>query len=336
MLNKEDFFSRYPNLDIVEFDNSQMNWEELMLIYDDYINRIDDFQDHAEFLFRRIIKFKKVHSCKFRIKDAEHLIEKIIRKNISGNDHINIENYRDKLHDIIGLRAIHLYKEDWELIDNQIKERWSENLVGAPVANLREGDSPEFIQLFEDSGGVIKKHQYGYRSIHYIVCVTHDGQKYYAEIQVRTIFEEGWSEIDHDIRYPYQQENPLYKNYLAILNRLAGASDEMATMLKFLDQDQNEKIKKIEDLNSLIDEQAQTISIQRSETEDRKEAIKRILDQMAKLNLTKESQDSLRRSLLNIRSSNVDLEEIVLVENSTIWIKIGLFFKRLKKILFGK
>jgi len=251
-MNKIDFFNKYTNLNIEDFEKLPLKWDDLLLIYDDYKKSEDDFKQQAELLFKKIITFRHVHSCKFRVKDPEHLIEKIIRKALKGGEIITLDNYREKLHDLIGLRAIHLYKEDWESLNTQIKNKWGHSFVGEPVANIREGDSAEFVAQFESSGGIIKKHQFGYRSIHYILTVPYDGKNYFAELQVRTIFEEGWSEIDHDIRYPYNEDNPLYQNYLGILNRLAGASDEMATMLRFIDRDQNEKIKYIAELKEEI------------------------------------------------------------------------------------
>jgi putative GTP pyrophosphokinase len=251
-MNKINFFNKYTNLNIEDFEKLPLKWDDLLLIYDDYKKSEDDFKQQAELLFKKIITFRHVHSCKFRVKDPEHLIEKIIRKALKGGEIITLDNYREKLHDLIGLRAIHLYKEDWESLNSQIKDKWGHSFVGQPVANIREGDSAEFVSQFEISGGLIKKHQFGYRSIHYILTVPYDGKNYYAELQVRTIFEEGWSEIDHDIRYPYNEDNPLYQNYLGILNRLAGASDEMATMLRFIDRDQNEKIKYIAELKQEI------------------------------------------------------------------------------------
>lgn len=275
-MNKIDFFNKYPNLKIEEFEKLPVKWDDLLLIYDDYKKSEDDFKQQAQLLFQKIITFRHVHSCKFRVKDPEHLIEKIIRKALKGGDLITIDNYREKLHDLIGLRAIHLYKEDWESLNSQIKDKWGHSFVGQPVANIREGDSAEFVSQFESSGGLIKKHQFGYRSIHYILTVPYDGKNYYAELQVRTIFEEGWSEIDHDIRYPYNEDNPLYQNYLGILNRLAGASDEMATMLRFIDRDQNEKIKYIAELKEEISQLNEQL-LQRSIWERMKRFFKRLI-----------------------------------------------------------
>jgi hypothetical protein len=59
-------------------------------------------------------------------------------------------------------------------------------------------------------------------------------RKVFAEIQVRTIFEEGWSEIDHRVRYPNFSDDELVSYFLAIFNRLSGSADEMGTFVQGL------------------------------------------------------------------------------------------------------
>lgn len=51
------------------------------------------------------------------------------------------------------------------------------------------------------------------------------------EIQVRTLYEEAWSEIDHKLRYPYNLQNEMLGNYVDIMNRLTGVGDEMGTFI---------------------------------------------------------------------------------------------------------
>jgi len=36
--------------------------------------------------------------------------------------------------------------------------------------------------------------------VHYLLVMQPTKQRYLCELQVRTIFEEGWSEVDHRIR----------------------------------------------------------------------------------------------------------------------------------------
>ncbi len=65
-----------------------------------------------------------------------------------------------------------------------------------------------------------KKH---YRSIHYIIRFG----SIYFEIQVRTLFEEGWLEFDHRIKYPYDKDNIKKQEYIEILSSLAVAADRL-------------------------------------------------------------------------------------------------------------
>ena len=71
------------------------------------------------------------------------------------------------------------------------------------------------------------EHKFGYRSVQCLVKTTFFKRPTILDIQVRTIFEEGWTEIDHRIRYAYDQDNPILLPYLTIFNRLAGSADEM-------------------------------------------------------------------------------------------------------------
>jgi putative multiple sugar transport system permease protein len=57
---------------------------------------------------------------------------------------------------------------------------------------------------------------------------------YYVELQARTLFEEGWSEVDHDIVYPYFQDDVMLKDFSTLLNRLSGMADEMSSYFRRL------------------------------------------------------------------------------------------------------
>ena len=51
----------------------------------------------------------------------------------------------------------------------------------------------------------------------------------YIEIQIKTLFEEGWGEIDHSILYPQRKGNAMLTEFSELLNRLAGMGDEMGS-----------------------------------------------------------------------------------------------------------
>jgi hypothetical protein len=127
---------------------------------------------------------------------------------------------------------MHLFKSDWPVIHEKLKDNFK--FVQKPEANLREGDSKDY---FKGSGCKIKTHDLGYRSVHYIIKTEPTLKALLAEIQVRTILEEAWSEIDHKVRYPYNLDNSLLNQYLRIFNRLAGSADEMDDYVLSLNND---------------------------------------------------------------------------------------------------
>ena len=184
----------------------------------------EELLDSAELIAKKIQRCKQVHSVRWRVKDTSHLIEKIIRKKESNNEKyadIDVTNYKSKVDDFIGVRAIYLFKHDWLPVHQHILSRWSpkENVI----IYYREGDD---LEQYSQPNCETKKHHDSYRSIHYIVPAT---EKVTCEVQTRTIFEEAWSEIDHKVRYPSFSEDPHLKQFLNIFNRLAGSADEMGS-----------------------------------------------------------------------------------------------------------
>jgi putative GTP pyrophosphokinase len=125
-----------------------------------------------------------------------------------------------------------LFKESWIPIHKYITETF--DLHEPPTAYFRKGDESTHLESFQEQGCVIKEHPFGYRSIHFIVKSKPEKIEHLAEIQVRTIFEEAWSEIDHQIRYPYELDNQILNQFLLIFNRLSGSADEMGSFIKNL------------------------------------------------------------------------------------------------------
>jgi ppGpp synthetase/RelA/SpoT-type nucleotidyltranferase len=186
-LNQRAFFEKYK-IKQTAWDRSGLSWSELEAIYADYLERIGSLEPTAGFISERLRKLDVVHSLKYRIKDPEHLIEKIIRKQFSsGKRTITPENYSTLITDLIGVRAIHLFKGDWERIHDFIGDTWK--LKELPTANVRKGDSADLIKLFRSKGCKIHEHEFGYRSVHYLVKSQPTKNLFVAELQVRTIFE---------------------------------------------------------------------------------------------------------------------------------------------------
>jgi putative GTP pyrophosphokinase len=230
---KEKAFLQKYNLDDDALERTGLEWNQLLEIYDDHSTNVTNLETTARYITDNLRQVEQVHSLKYRVKDPEHLLEKIIRKKLDDTSlDIRFENYREKITDLIGVRALHLFKEDWIPIHHFITATW--DLAETPTANIRRGDSEELIKQFRELGCEITEHKYGYRSVHYLVESQLAKRPVIAEVQVRTIFEEGWSEIDHKTRYPYNLDNLILGALLNLFNRLAGSADEMGTFINFL------------------------------------------------------------------------------------------------------
>lgn len=235
----KDFLKKF-NISLENYEKTGLEWEKLMVIKKDFEEYCLELEPPAKYLIERFHKAKNVHSVRYRIKDPEHLVAKIIRKKIDEPERdITIDNYRTEITDLIGIRILHLFKDDWIQINEFITKNWQ--LYEDTTAYHREGDSAEYIEYFEKNNCKVKIHPFGYRSVHYLIKTQPSKELYIAEIQVRTIFEEAWSEIDHKVRYPYDMDNKLLSQFLVIFNRLAGSSDEMGSFVKYLKNELTEK-----------------------------------------------------------------------------------------------
>ena len=229
--DNHDFYKFY-NTSKEKLSNYNLSISNLSDIYDDHKQQTQSLEQTAVLLASEVQKMPGVHSVRWRIKDASHLISKIIRKHEDGNikyKGIDANSYKTIIQDLVGLRALHLYKSSMLSIDEEIKKTL--NISEGPTAYIRQGDS---VCAIEEKGFVVKEHADAYRSVHYIVKSKPFKEEIYSELQVRTIFEEGWAEIDHDIRYPDYNDNALVRQFLGIFNRLCGGADEMGDFVKTL------------------------------------------------------------------------------------------------------
>ena len=241
-LEKEKLLNKYPFIE-EQMKKYNIDFKNLQDIYSDYIGYKTSYENQADFIANILRSQNMVHSVKSRIKDPDRLIEKIIRKtedrkNKYGNDfQFNLDNYKNEINDLIGIRVIHIFKEQWREIHEFIINTWK---VIEITANIREGDNTKD---FEELNIEVRSRASGYRSVHYLVEFYPTNQKVIAEIQVRTIFEEGYGEIDHRLRYSHNEIPEILKSNLLLFNRIVGSADEMASLINNLNKEWSEKEK---------------------------------------------------------------------------------------------
>ena len=242
-----------------DFESTNLKWGDLQFIEKDYKKIIKELNLIARYIEEKLHTLDIVHSVRYRIKDSEHLLAKIIRKKIKDpKREITIHNYKSSITDLIGIRAIHLFKEDWVFIHNFIEDNW--DFHEQPLAYIREGDTGPCVEEYKKYKCDIELHPHGYRSVHYLIQSRPGRDTYIAEIQVRTIFEEGWSEIDHTIKYPNDIVNPLLNKFLDTFNVLAGNSDQMGSFVRRLKNDLLKGTEKIEEYEKLTEKNTEIIN----------------------------------------------------------------------------
>lgn len=167
-----------------------------------------------------------LHSIKHRIKDESHLKEKMLRK-WNSEDPITSDNIFEKITDLAGVRVLHLYQDQLPIIHEFIMgmvENGDWVLHEAPVAYSWDPESQRF---FESLGLKVDIKESYYTSIHYVVKPGND-ERIKCEIQVRTLFEEVWGEIDHTVNYPEKSTSQATKEQLRVLSKLVSTGTRLA------------------------------------------------------------------------------------------------------------
>ena len=256
MINKTEFFKTY-NLTDEDLVNAGVTWQELEKIAESYEAIEKDLRDIGkDFINEYLYDIEKagIHSYRYRTKATGHLLEKVIRKKtenperFKGMDHTNFHRY---MTDLIGIRVFYLYREDWTHFHYYITREFENNpdkyvsnreldfdedvnhnyIAERPKVYKRPGDT----KIYDENELDVKSDGI-YRSLHYIIKY----KGYYIEIQGRTLFEEGWSEIDHDIVYPYYRDDNALKDFSTLLNRLSGMADEMSSYFRRMKQERED------------------------------------------------------------------------------------------------
>ena len=170
-----------------------------------------------------------VHSYKRRMKDPEHLKEKIIRKDASGIE-VTEDNLFEIITDLAGVRLLHLYQNQFGEIDGVIRQKVIDGdwvLGERPKAYTWDPDNVKYFAEFDLD---VQQKATAYTSVHYLVRPRADSP-ICCEVQVRTLFEEIWGEVDHRINYPTPTEDLACREQILVLSKVVGAGSRLLEAL---------------------------------------------------------------------------------------------------------
>ena len=97
----------------------------------------------ANYLSNMLQLVPEVHSVKSRLKNPVSLVAKMIRKRMEAPERIiSFENYEKEITDLIGVRALHLFKGQWKpvWIFRENPRNGARTASGLPSSRRRRGD----------------------------------------------------------------------------------------------------------------------------------------------------------------------------------------------------
>jgi len=163
------------------------------------------------------------HTIIYRIKDEKRLIDKIEKENKTPAGvlaPITVKNFQSRIGDLLGMRLICL-----RLADIKIIEAYLQFLVEEKVFRFIENPQKKQSFILPIDPGDMEKGSSslvysGYSSIHYQIMlgeglpVPDELKGLRVELQLRTILEEAWGEIDHKYRYSYSRSGAELPEYI--------------------------------------------------------------------------------------------------------------------------
>jgi putative GTP pyrophosphokinase len=171
-----------------------------------------------------------VHSVKYRLKDADHLRDKLVRKHFASVRNnsafpYTTENLFSEIGDLAGYRILHLHTRQFERLNAHLMPILEEahKVVRGPTAKVWDQETKEY---FESISVKTEDNKRMYSSVHYLVQ-PNSQTTLTIEIQVRTLADEIWGEIDHKINYPHPHELLACREQIRALARLTSSCSRL-------------------------------------------------------------------------------------------------------------
>lgn len=172
-----------------------------------------------------------VHSSKFRVKDRDHLLDKLLRKMLDAKQQnkkftITEKNLFSRINDLAGFRILHLHTQQMGDIDRELRavlDEYRYTITEGPSARTWDDENREY---FNSLGIKTIKSPTMYTSVHYIIKPNKRTEGS-CEIQVRTLAEELWGEVDHSMNYPHPSPSHACREQIKVLARITSSCSRL-------------------------------------------------------------------------------------------------------------
>lgn len=174
-------------------------------IYGEYLGELEQIQDGFVVEIEKIrakireeLGLDPIEHYLSRIKDEESMREKCRRKGLPETP----ESALFEIHDAIGVRIVCAFVDDVYKIRDHISK----------LSGYRVIEEKDYIRQAKENG---------YRSYHMILCYQ---EKFFIEVQLRTISMDTWAALEHHLKYKRKVENEQL-----IIQELKRCADELAS-----------------------------------------------------------------------------------------------------------
>jgi putative GTP pyrophosphokinase len=211
--------------------------EKLKTNYPQEIDKYKKLGEYLQLTFHRMLHKSKIHIITYREKELDSLVTKIVSK----------DKYEtlDQITDLCGLRIITYLESDISYVEEILLHHFKIDEVNSHDHRIK------------------KANDFGYMSLHLVLGLSEDRaslpenveiKDLKAEVQIRSILQHAWAEIEHGLGYKSSENVP---------NNLKRGANRLSAILEAADLD-FVRLKKIKD-----DHIAQAASVISSTVESR-------------------------------------------------------------------
>ena len=183
---------------------SLIHLAEFMQAYNAAMKAISTKLEVLDDEFQLLHKHNPIHHLESRVKSPKSIHNKMIKDRLA----LSLENIRENVYDIAGIRVICNFLDDIYAVENLL---------------IKQAD----VTLIKRKDYIAEPKENGYRSLHIVVKVpvflSSKTEEIPVEIQLRTIAMDYWASLEHKLRY---KSNGNTQKYAAMLLDCANALSE--------------------------------------------------------------------------------------------------------------
>lgn len=187
---------------------------EAVKLYKKRRHKYLELKTEVELILRESLKENNIifHSIESRVKSISSFRDKALRE--------KYDNPAEEITDLAGIRIVTLFEKEIYQISDIIKKIFKIDYKKS-----------------EDKSDLLDADKMGYKSIHYIAELSNDKivrseleklKKLKFEVQIRSILQHAWAEIEHDRNYKFKGKLPkhLQRRFYALAGMLEIADRE--------------------------------------------------------------------------------------------------------------